>query len=192
MLSGYNCIVLTTGFRHAYRFGVTTGVTAPSSRGFLAGLSTAFNTGQPHRLAKGAIVQDIAALHVSIDSSNPSVSTHIAALRNLLQGGGKGELAARFEDVVQVNIFFFGVTFLLTICAQWNLPLVIEVHSADIIATLINLKKEIETERKTRLRITFSGASEAHIVAKEIGAANVGVILNPARPFPATWKSRRM
>ena len=107
MLSGYNCIVLTTEFRHAYRFGVTTGVTAPSSRGFLAGLSTAFNTGQPHRLAKGAIVQDIAALHVSIDSSNPSVSTHIAALRNLLQGGGNGELAARFEDVVQVNIFFF-------------------------------------------------------------------------------------
>ena len=107
MLSGYNCIVLTTGFRLAYRFGVTTGITAPSSRGFLAGLSTAFNTGQPHRLAKGAIVQDVAALHVSIDSSNPSVSTQIATLRNLLQGGGKGELAARFEDVVQVSKYLF-------------------------------------------------------------------------------------
>lgn len=82
---------------------MTVGVTAPTSSGFLAGLSTAFNTGRPHRLAKGAVVQDIAALHVSIDSSNPSVSTQIAALRNLLQGGGKGELAARFEDVVQVS-----------------------------------------------------------------------------------------
>jgi len=82
---------------------VTTGITAPSSNGFLAGLSTAFNTGLPHRLAKGAVVQDIVALHVAIDSSGHSVSTHIAVLRNLLRGG-KGELAARFEDVVQVSI----------------------------------------------------------------------------------------
>ena len=104
MLSGYS-VVLTTGFRLAYRSGVTTGITAPSSRGFLAGLSTAFNTGRPHRLARGAVVQDIAALHVSIDSSNPSVSTQISVLRNLLQGGGKGELAARFEDVAQVSKF---------------------------------------------------------------------------------------
>jgi hypothetical protein len=59
-------------------------------------------------------------------------------------------------------------------------------------ASLINLKKEIETERKTYMRFTFSGASEAPILAEEIGAANVGVILNPARPFPASWKSRRM
>lgn len=84
---------------------MTTGVTAPSSNGFFSGLSTAFNTGLPHRLAKGAVVQDIAALHITIDSHKPSVSTQIAALRNLLQGGGEGELATRFEDVVQVSIY---------------------------------------------------------------------------------------
>jgi hypothetical protein len=72
------------------------------------------------------------------------------------------------------------------------LPLVVEVHSADIMASLINLKKEIETRHRTLIKLTFAGASEAHILAKEIGAAKVGVILNPARPFPATWKSRRM
>ena len=72
------------------------------------------------------------------------------------------------------------------------MPLVIEVHSADIMASLINLKKEIESKRGTLIRLTFAGASEAHILAKEIGAAKVGVILNPARPFPGTWKSRRM
>lgn len=86
---------------------MTVGVAAPSSNGFLAGLSTAFNTGLPHRLAKGAVVQDITALHVAIDSSRPSVSTHIAALRNLLRGGGKGDLAARFKDVVRVSIILF-------------------------------------------------------------------------------------
>ena len=105
--SGYSIVLLTLEFRLAYRFGVTIGVTAPSTKGFLAGLSTAFNTGLPHRLARGAVVQDIAALHVSIDSSKPSVSTQISALRNLLRGGGKGELAARFEEVVQVSKFKF-------------------------------------------------------------------------------------
>ena len=93
-----------SGFRLAYYYGgVTTGITAPTSKGFLSGLSAAFGTGQLHRLAKGAIVQDIAALHVSIDSSTPSVSTQIFVLRNLLLGGGQGELAARFKDVVQVS-----------------------------------------------------------------------------------------
>ena len=64
-------------------------------------------------------MQDITALHVLIDSSKPSVSTHIAALRNLLQGGGKDELAARFEDVVQVNNINPAplMTYILIICA---------------------------------------------------------------------------
>lgn len=72
------------------------------------------------------------------------------------------------------------------------MPLVIQVHSADIMATLIGLKKDVEDARGTTVRMTFAGASEAHILAKEIGEAGVGVILNPARPFPATWKSKRM
>ncbi len=59
-------------------------------------------------------------------------------------------------------------------------------------ATLIELKKEVEEESGTSIKLTFSGANEAHILAKEIGEAGVGVILNPSRPFPGTWKSRRM
>jgi len=38
----------------------------------------------------------------------------------------------------------------------------------------------------------LSGASEAHLLAKEIGRAGVGVILNPSRPFPNEWRSRRI
>lgn len=88
--------------RLAYRSGVTVGITAPSSSSFLAGLSTAFNTGSPHKLADGAVVQDVAALHIAIDSSTPSVSTHIAALRNLLLGNGEGEIGSLFASVVEV------------------------------------------------------------------------------------------
>ncbi|KAF8161153.1 carbohydrate esterase family 9 protein [Crassisporium funariophilum] len=159
----------------AYRSGVSMGVTAPSSNGFLSGLSTAFNTGLPHRLVKGAILQDVVALHVNIDSSTPSVSTQIAALRSLLQGESEGKLGAHFKDVV-----------------QGKLPLVIQVQSADIMASLIALKREIQSGSGGSIQMTFAGANEAHLLAKEIGEAGIGVILTPSRPFPGTWKSRRI
>lgn len=88
----------------AYRSGVTTGVTAPDSSGFLAGLSTAFNTGASHKLIDGAVLQDDVALHVAISlSSSVSVSTQIATLRKLLLGDVKGDLGTQFTKVVEVR-----------------------------------------------------------------------------------------
>jgi hypothetical protein len=46
---------------------------------------------------------------------------------------------------------------------------VIEVGSADIMATLLNLKAEAEERWGTRMRMVFAGATEAHLLAKEIG-----------------------
>ncbi|KAJ4472838.1 carbohydrate esterase family 9 protein [Lentinula edodes] len=160
-----------------YRSGVATGVTAPCSSGLLAGLSTAFNTGAAHKLIEGAVVQDEVALHVSLSlSSSVSVSTQIATLRRLLLGGGaKGELEVQVTKVLKGKI-----------------PLVIGVHSADIMASLILLKSEITKETGSAIQMTFAGASEAHLLAKEIGAAGVGVILSPARSFPFFWDMRRI
>ncbi|KIK64860.1 hypothetical protein GYMLUDRAFT_258822 [Collybiopsis luxurians FD-317 M1] len=160
----------------AYRSGVTTGITAPVSEGFLAGLSTAFDTGAGHKLVEGAMVQDEAALHVAVSlTSFVSVSTQIAALRNLLFGGAEGDLGAQVTKVVEGKI-----------------PLVIDVHSADIMASLIRLKEDAEKEFGSPIRMTFTGASEAHLLAKEIGGAGVGVIVSPARPFPSLWESKRI
>lgn len=75
---------------------------------------------------------------------------------------------------------------------QGKMPLVINVDSADIMATLIKLKQEIESDTKKRLQFTFVGASEAHILADEIGQAGIGIILRPVRPFPYAWKSKRI
>jgi hypothetical protein len=72
------------------------------------------------------------------------------------------------------------------------MPLVVETHNADIIATLLILKSEYEVKTRSRLRMTITGATEAHILAKELGEAGVGVILAPARPIPMTWEKRRM
>ncbi|KAI0710536.1 hypothetical protein C8Q76DRAFT_600196, partial [Earliella scabrosa] len=54
------------------------------------------------------------------------------------------------------------------------------------------LKAEVESKLNTSLKVTVIGAAEAHILAKELGEANVGVILSPARPFPNSWVERRI
>ena len=59
-------------------------------------------------------------------------------------------------------------------------------------ASLIALKKEIEAEAGTRLRMTIAGGTEAHLLAKELAEAGVGVILLRPRPYPSGWESRRM
>ena len=66
-----------------------------------------------------------------------------------------------------------------------------EVNSADIIATLIQLKKEVEGQAKTEIRMTVVGGAEAHLLAPELAEAKVGVILFPPRPLPYSWDFRR-
>jgi len=70
--------------------------------------------------------------------------------------------------------------------------LVVEAHNADIIATLITLKKEVEDTTKIEMCLTITGGAEAHLLAKELSAANVGVILTPSQPFTYVWESRHM
>ena len=76
-------------------------------------------------------------------------------------------------------------------------------------STLLILKREVEEMKGSTMRMIFTGAAEAHLIAEQIGErcvvvrqavlltvhegkAGVGVILNPARPFPTTWEDRRM
>lgn len=47
--------------------------------------------------------------------------------------------------------------------------MVIEVGNADIMATLLILKAEVEDKIGSRMRMVFSGATEAHLLAEEIG-----------------------
>lgn len=67
-----------------------------------------------------------------------------------------------------------------------------EVRNADIMATLIKLKREVEDHVGHSIKMTFTGAAEAHLLAKELAAANIGVIVTPPRSFPYTWEEQRM
>ncbi|TFK55529.1 composite domain of metallo-dependent hydrolase [Heliocybe sulcata] len=179
----------------AYRSGVTVATSSLTKVGLfvgpnsiISGLSTTFRTGAAHALEDGAVVKEITALHVNIGRPHPvggrhglgpgvSVSTEIAALRRLLLEGESKD--------TETGRWFRGA-------AEGTIPLVIEVSSADIMASLLKLKTDIEEARGTTMRMVFSRASEAHLLAKEIAKARVGVILIPPRPFPDTWDDRRI
>ncbi|KAI0374139.1 composite domain of metallo-dependent hydrolase [Pilatotrama ljubarskyi] len=161
----------------AYRSGVTISVTSPSHMVWLSGLSVAFSPGAAHRLARGAIVRDVVAAHCTLGhgDAGPSVSTKVATLRRLLTESVGGEIGEWFGKV-----------------ANGTIPLVVHVGSADIIATLIGLKKEVEEHTGGAIKLTLISASEAHLLADDLAEAGVGVIVNPVRSFPFTWDDRRV
>jgi hypothetical protein len=72
------------------------------------------------------------------------------------------------------------------------IPVVVEAHSADVIATLILLKKDVEEKTGATIQMTIAGATEAHLLVKEIAEAKIGIIFKPSRPFPTTWEKRRL
>ncbi|KAK6996805.1 composite domain of metallo-dependent hydrolase, partial [Favolaschia claudopus] len=157
----------------AYRAGVTTAVVAPMGYDFMRGVGTAFATGASGALASNAIVQAETAMHIAIHPSMvASVSTQIATLRKLLLVDDSEGPWRRVRN--------------------GEIPLVVAVHSADIMATLLQLKANFERARFNALRLTFAGATEAHLLAAEIGAAGVSVVLSPARPYPEQWDRRRI
>ncbi|KAI0722347.1 composite domain of metallo-dependent hydrolase [Cerioporus squamosus] len=175
----------------AHRAGVTYATTsflkpAAFSRGsFIGGLSTTFRTGASHGMERAAIIKAVTALHVSIGRATPvspsypstGVSTEIATLRHLLLNGE--------DENTETGQWFKKA-------ANGAIPLVIDVSSADIMATLIRLKNEVEERRGSYMRMVFSRATEAHLLADEIAHARIGVILSPSRQFPWSWDERRV
>ncbi|KAI0342085.1 carbohydrate esterase family 9 protein [Trametopsis cervina] len=161
----------------AYHSGVTTAITAPVGAVFYAGLSTTFSTGALSKLEDHAVIQEVNAVHVAVRhfGRGPSVSTQISTLRRLLVNPPKGPAGEHFKGV-----------------ADGRVTLVVDADSADIIATLILLKKEVENLTGNSISFTITGAVEAHLLAEELAAAKVGVIQTPARPFPTVWEQRRI
>ncbi|KAL4247136.1 hypothetical protein ABKN59_001342 [Abortiporus biennis] len=162
----------------AHRAGVTYGTSTLGDSVYT--LETTFRTGAVHALESGAIVKDITALHVHIvrpfGITGVSVGSQIAALRRLL-------LSAEDHNTETGHWFHKA--------AEGAIPLIISVESADIMATLLHLKADIEDQRGSRMHMVFNGATEAHLLAKELAKAKVGVIMLP-RQFPLVWDRRRI
>ena len=147
-------------------------------------MSTAFRAGSPNALARGAVVQKETALHITISLSlTPSGSTQITVLRSqLFESSLKHWVRVRKVCRCLHNI----------IISSTEIPLVVNVESADIMATLVNLKREFEDITWNHLRLTFSGAAEVHLLAEEIAGADISVILTSSSTYPSSWEQRRM
>lgn len=65
------------------------------------------------------------------------------------------------------------------------------VEKADIMATLLQLKAEVEAASNATLHMVFVGATESHLIAPELVKSGVGVILAPLRSFPRLWDQKR-
>lgn len=179
----------------AYRSGVLKAITAPVGRRFYAGLSTTFSTGALNKLEEDAVIQDVNAVHVTVRhfGTAPSVSTQIGTLRRLLLQSSNGAAGQWFKDISEVtNILPIAHHKYLLHKTQGKATLVVDTDSADIIATLILLKKEVEETVGNAIHFTITGGLEAHLLAKELAKARIGVVQIQARPFPATWERRRI
>ncbi|GAA6033304.1 hypothetical protein JCM8097_006683 [Rhodosporidiobolus ruineniae] len=185
---------LAFGGKHlkvAEEAGVGRAVAVPQGDGFFLGVSTVFRTSAKNVLEKGAIVKKATALHVQIGHSGkgspatPSISTQIAYLRNLLlqPQHARGD----------ISVFPLGNTYAhhFAAVAQGWMPLVVRADKADVLATLVSLKKEVEKTHGFEQRWVIHGAQEAHLVAPALAAANIGVILSPPRSLPSEWDTRR-
>lgn len=134
-------------FSLAYSSGVTTIVAYPISSSLISGLSFSFSPSAPHPLARHAIQNPSAALHLSLENTPTSISSKIAILRRLLLGDVEGhtEVVRAFKKV-----------------ANGELRLVVEVSSADVISALVRLKREVGR----KVKITILGGHESWLVSR--------------------------
>ncbi|KAI0900121.1 composite domain of metallo-dependent hydrolase [Annulohypoxylon nitens] len=155
----------------AYRSGVTRIVTPPLTTGFFHGISTLFRSGAKSVLDDGAIAEPNAALHFTIghdakSSQTPSITSQISKLHDLLTVNK--HLHPIYESA-----------------AKGEITVVVHTNNKDVIAHMVALKQE------TGAHIVIMGGSEAHLVASELAAASVPVIVAPFWGCePLFWDAR--
>ncbi|ERT01695.1 hypothetical protein HMPREF1624_02948 [Sporothrix schenckii ATCC 58251] len=190
-----------TKLRVAHRYGVTRAVSAPKFRGGFThyGTSAGFLTGAAHALDGGAVFAADAALHYTLSlsakhGSTPTIASAVGALRGkLLKAVADNKANASATDGADIDVYS-EAAFLRQVVAG-TLPLVVTVHSADAIAAVLRVKKDVEAAASTAstapIRLTVLGGAESHLLADALAAAHVGVVLAPLQSYATEWDQRR-
>ncbi|KAF4546536.1 Amidohydrolase 1 [Lasiodiplodia theobromae] len=192
----------------AHRRGVTRAISAPSSSaGGSRGVSVGFRThhsGAQHSLADGAVWADEVAVHYSFgpgvkDGKTPSLSSAVGALRDSLLEAAAASLNGSDSSAEKPTDRYTEQSYLRKVVAG-DLALVIDVDSADTIAALLRVKADVEaflaessssSSSSSSIRLALIGASEAHLLAPQLAAARVGVVLAPLLQYAQHWDQRR-
>lgn len=175
--------------RVAHAYGVTTAISAPKFSGGSThhGVSVGFRSGARNVLDKNAVFAPDVAVHYTLNPSakrgdTPSISSAVGALRRkLLEAAALKEPPA---DVYSEQAYLQKVL-------NGSLPLAITVHSADVIASVLKVKKAVEGASNSTIRLVIIGGAESWLVAKELAEAEVGVVLAPLQAYAGTWDQRR-
>ncbi|KAK5173901.1 uncharacterized protein LTR77_002582 [Saxophila tyrrhenica] len=167
----------------AYSHGVTRAITPPTFwYGGHKGISAGFLTGAAHALEERAVWQDEVALHYTLTKTEkaPALSAAVGQLKTKL-------LKAIKSNATDVS----GEYLWLPRVVAGEMPLAITVHSADLIASLLRVKAEVEAATDHTLRLIIIGGAESHLLAPSLAATNTSVLLAPFLAFSETWDQRR-
>ncbi|KAM7218889.1 hypothetical protein V8F06_005769 [Rhypophila decipiens] len=184
----------TKKLRVAHKYGVTKAITAPKFHGgiTLHGTGVGFATGADTALDQDAVFADDISVHYTLTSSvkhakdTPSMTSAIGAFRQKLV-----KAAVSLNASSDAPADRYSETYYLHKVLNGSLPLVISVHSADTIASLLKLKSEIESLTSNPINLAILGGAESYMLAKELAAAKVGVVLAPFQSYATEWQERR-
>ncbi|KAI1158588.1 amidohydrolase [Nemania serpens] len=191
---GVDGLALDTKKLHfALKYGVTRAVSSPKYSGGAThqGTSVGFRTGAKHALEKGAVFADDAAVHYTLDLNAKRGSTSLS--------NSVGSLRRKLLDAIESNTTtsdpFSETTFLKKVI-NGSLPLAITAHSADVIAAILRTKSTVDNAIAARggdggIKLVIIGGAESFIVADDLAAAGVGVMLSPLLSFRKSWNERR-
>lgn len=183
----------------AHEYGVTQAITAPKFAGgsdsARHGVSVGFSTGAKTALDEGAVWADETAVHYTLSlaakqGSTPSISSAIGAFRK--------KLLTAVTSTEEIKDPYSEEAYLKKVVAG-ELPVVVTVHSADAIASILKVKETVEKEISAKsqatasgkIRLALIGGAESYILADELAAAGVGVVLAPAQSYSTSWDQRR-
>ncbi|KAI1305116.1 amidohydrolase [Xylaria venustula] len=191
---GVDGLALDTKKLHfAQKYGVTRAISSPAYSGASThqGTSVGFRTGAKHALQKGVFAED-AAVHYTLDlhakSGSTSISNAVGTLRRKLL---EAVAADNATDAFSEGAFLRKVV-------GGSLPLAVTAHSADTIAAILKVKAAVDEAivsasgaDASLIRLVIIGGAESFIVADELAAAGVGVVLSPLFSYREKWDQRR-
>ncbi|KAL0264107.1 hypothetical protein SLS55_000051 [Diplodia seriata] len=203
--------LLATGSKQlaaARRHGVARAVAAPlGARGVGVGFWVA---GEGEGEEGGEVWGEEVSVHYALGrgAKEPSLSAAVGELRGRLLEAVEG-LNGTGKETETVVGRYDEQAFLRRVVGE-GLALVVHVDSADTIKALLRVKGEVEDaladvgdalagvdgdEGKAngtrRIRLVLVGAAESHLLARDLAAAGVGVVLAPLLQYSQHWDQRR-
>ncbi|KAH8678235.1 amidohydrolase [Xylariales sp. PMI_506] len=179
----------TKKLHFSHRYGVTRAISAPkfTSKATHFGTSVGFKTSALHALEPGAIFADDIAVHYTLDDDSKADGGSISAALGTL----RHKLLKAVEADKKSGADAFSEEAFLKKVVSGDLPLSLTAQSADGIAGALKLKKQVEEASGSEITLVIIGGAESHLVADELAAAKVGVVLAPLRSYRTNWDERR-